>query len=171
MVAIHVLLLLSPPLQLTDLFNYLGYARLGVAPRTEPVHARDRRRGPRSDLQVLDLAQPAQPVRTAVHRRDLSAADRVAVGLLLAAEGRHGAREPRFPRARYGSARASSAAIRAIVLVLVALNPIYMMYAVGGFHNDFFMLVPSMAAIALVTARVRDDAGHPVARILSSGRS
>ena len=39
-----------------------------------------------------------------------------------------------------------------MVLVLVALNPIYMMYAVGGFHNDFFMLVPSMAAIALVTA-------------------
>ena len=28
-VALHVILLLSPPLQLTDVFNYLGYARLG----------------------------------------------------------------------------------------------------------------------------------------------
>ena len=28
-VALHVILLMSPPLQLTDLFNYLGYARLG----------------------------------------------------------------------------------------------------------------------------------------------
>ena len=72
----------------------------GVAPRTEPVHARDRRRGPRPDLPVLDVAQPAQPVRTAVHRRDLSAPDRLAVGLLLDPEGRHGAREPRVSRAR-----------------------------------------------------------------------
>ena len=28
-VALHAILLLGPPLQLTDLFNYLGYARLG----------------------------------------------------------------------------------------------------------------------------------------------
>ena len=28
-IALHVILLLSPPQQLTDLFNYLGYARLG----------------------------------------------------------------------------------------------------------------------------------------------
>jgi len=34
--------------------------------------------------------------------------------------------------------------------VLVGLNPIYLVYAVGGFHNDFFMLVPSTAAIPLV---------------------
>ena len=33
-------------------------------------------------------------------------------------------------------------------LVFVALNPIYLIYAVGGFHNDFMMLVPSMAAIS-----------------------
>ena len=26
---LHVILLMSPPLQLTDVFNYLGYARLG----------------------------------------------------------------------------------------------------------------------------------------------
>ncbi len=29
-VALHVVLLLSPPLQLEDVFNYLGYARLGA---------------------------------------------------------------------------------------------------------------------------------------------
>ncbi|MBV8217678.1 MAG: hypothetical protein JO325_04385, partial [Solirubrobacterales bacterium] len=29
-VALHAILLLSPPLQLTDMFNYLGYARLGA---------------------------------------------------------------------------------------------------------------------------------------------
>ncbi len=46
-----------------------------------------------------------------------------------------------------------------VVLAFVALNPIYIIFAVGGFHNDFFMLVPSTAAIALLTARPRDSAG------------
>ena len=35
-VALHVMLLLSPPLQLTDLFNYLGYARLGALHHLNP---------------------------------------------------------------------------------------------------------------------------------------
>jgi alpha-1,6-mannosyltransferase len=42
-------------------------------------------------------------------------------------------------------------------VVFVALNPIYLIYAVGGFHNDFFMLVCSMGAISLMLAR-RDRA-------------
>src|SRR6202012_5384499 len=36
--------------------------------------------------------------------------------------------------------------------VLVGLNPIYLVYAVGGFHNDFFMLVPLTASIAFLLA-------------------
>jgi alpha-1,6-mannosyltransferase len=43
--------------------------------------------------------------------------------------------------------------------VLVGLNPIYLVYAVGGFHNDFFMLVPMTAAIALVLDRRDRSAG------------
>ena len=35
-VAIHVVLLMAPPLQLTDLFNYLGYARLGAVHHLNP---------------------------------------------------------------------------------------------------------------------------------------
>ena len=66
-VALHAIVLLSPPLQLTDVFNYLGYARLGGAPRPQPVHPRDRRRAPRPGLPLHDLAQPAEPVRAAVH--------------------------------------------------------------------------------------------------------
>jgi len=41
--------------------------------------------------------------------------------------------------------------------VLLGLNPIYLVYAVGGFHNDFFMLVPAIGAVALLLAR-RDRA-------------
>ncbi|HEY5317430.1 MAG TPA: hypothetical protein VIJ20_05585, partial [Solirubrobacteraceae bacterium] len=35
-VALHLVLLLGPPLQLTDLFNYLGYARLGALHHLNP---------------------------------------------------------------------------------------------------------------------------------------
>src|SRR5205807_6974105 len=39
-VVIHAILLMSPPLQLTDLFNYLGYARLGGLHHLNPyTHA------------------------------------------------------------------------------------------------------------------------------------
>ena len=47
-------------------------------------------------------------------------------------------------------------------VVFVALNPIFLIYAVAGFHNDFFMLVPSMGAIALVLARRDRAAGAAV---------
>ena len=35
-VAIHILLFLSPPLVLTDVFNYIGYARMGVIHHLNP---------------------------------------------------------------------------------------------------------------------------------------
>jgi alpha-1,6-mannosyltransferase len=44
-------------------------------------------------------------------------------------------------------------------VALVALNPIYLMYAVGGFHNDFFMLVPMLGAVSLVLAGRDRSAG------------
>ena len=43
--------------------------------------------------------------------------------------------------------------------MLVGLNPIYLVYAVGGFHNDFFMLVPLTASIAFLLARRDKSAG------------
>jgi alpha-1,6-mannosyltransferase len=44
-------------------------------------------------------------------------------------------------------------------VVLVALNPIYLVYAVGGFHNDFFMLVPMLGAVSLLLAGRDRSAG------------
>ncbi len=44
-------------------------------------------------------------------------------------------------------------------LLFVAANPIFLMYAIPGFHNDFFMLVPSTAAVALLLARRDRSAG------------
>src|SRR5205807_8823815 len=44
-------------------------------------------------------------------------------------------------------------------VLFVAANPIFLMYAVAGFHNDFFMLIPSTAAIALLLTRRDRSAG------------
>jgi alpha-1,6-mannosyltransferase len=41
----------------------------------------------------------------------------------------------------------------------VAFNPIFLIYELAGFHNDFFMLAPSMGAIALVLVRRDRSAG------------
>jgi alpha-1,6-mannosyltransferase len=46
-------------------------------------------------------------------------------------------------------------------VVFVALNPIYLIYAVGGFHNDFFMLAPMLGAVSLLLSG-RDRAAGAV---------
>ena len=151
-VLLHVILLMSPPLQLTDLFNYLGYARLGALhglnPYThvilgethDPVyrfstwHNLHSPYGPLFTaltyllpLGSLSLSYWLLKVITVLASLGfLALVWRCAVSL---------GRDPRF------------------ALAFVALNPIYLVYAIGGFHNDFFMLIPSMAAIALLLAR------------------
>jgi alpha-1,6-mannosyltransferase len=44
-------------------------------------------------------------------------------------------------------------------VVFIAANPIYLMYAMAGFHNDFFLLLPSTAAIALMLSKRDRSAG------------
>jgi alpha-1,6-mannosyltransferase len=46
-----------------------------------------------------------------------------------------------------------------LALAFVALNPIYLVYAVGGFHNDFFMLLPAVGAVALLLSGRERAAG------------
>jgi hypothetical protein len=148
-VALHVVLLLGPPLQLNDVFNYLGYARLGALhglnPYTHTISAElfdpiyrfaswDGLRSPYGELFTI-LSYPLAFMPLAVAFWVVKA---VAVLLSLAFLGlvwlcaRRLGRDPRQ------------------VITFVALNPIYLIYAVGGFHNDFLMLVPSTAAILFV---------------------
>src|SRR5205085_8986792 len=152
---IHVLLLLIPPLQLTDVFNYLGYARLGALHHLNPyAHVI----GAEAHDPIFRLAtwhnlhSPYGPLFTAATYllpigslsvsywllKTITVLGSLAFLALLWVCAVHLRRDPR------------------VVIALVALNPIYIIYAVGGFHNDFFMLVPSTAAIALLTAPVGD---------------
>jgi alpha-1,6-mannosyltransferase len=157
-VALHVILFLGPPLQLTDAFNYLGYAHLGGLHHLNPyTHVMsDERldpifrftswhdlRSPYGELFTM-LTYPLGLVGLATAYWVLKA---VTVSLSLCFVwlvwlcARRLGRDPR------------------LAVAFVAFNPVFLIYAVGGFHNDFFMLVPSMGAIALLLARREGAAG------------
>ncbi|HEV3128151.1 MAG TPA: glycosyltransferase 87 family protein [Solirubrobacteraceae bacterium] len=157
-VALHVILVMSPPLQLTDLFNYLGYARLGglhglnpyqnvIAQELhDPIYAFTTWRhlhspyGPLFSAGSYAVGRLPLPVAYWVLKVVTVSASLGFLGLVVWCARRLG-RDPR------------------LALAFVALNPIYLVYAVGGFHNDFFMLLPSIAAIALVLSGRERSAG------------
>ncbi|HEX3688356.1 MAG TPA: glycosyltransferase family 87 protein [Solirubrobacteraceae bacterium] len=151
-VALHVILLLSPPMQLTDLFNYLGYARLGALHHLNPYTHTIRQelfdpvygfsswhnlRSPYGPL-FIALTYPLALVSLPIAYWTVKLATVVVALAFVALVGqiaRQLGRDPRFP------------------VAFVALNPIFLIYAVEGFHNDFFMLAPMLGAISLVLAR------------------
>jgi hypothetical protein len=155
-VALHAILLMSPPLQLTDLFNYLGYARLGGLHHLNPYthvmanelhdpafrfsswHHLRSPYGPLFTAATYPLALMSIPVAYWTIKV-VSVLMSLAFIALVWHCARQLGRDPRF------------------AVLFVAANPVYLFYEVGGFHNDFFMLIPATAAIALLLAR-RDRA-------------
>ena len=151
-VAFHVVLLLGPPLQLTDLFNYLGYARLGAlhqlnpythvifSARHDPVygltswHNLRSPYGPAFTLLTYPLAFLPLPVAYWVLKLATVLASLGFIALVWRCARQLG-RDPRF------------------AVLFVAANPIFLIYELGGFHNDVFMLVPAMASISLLLDR------------------
>jgi hypothetical protein len=156
--ALHVILLMAPPMQLTDLFNYLGYARLGALHGFNPythVIAQEVHDPVYRFTTWHHLHSPYGPLFTAVTYllpigslaasywllKVTAVLASLAFLALVWQCARQLGRDPRF------------------ALVFVAFNPIYLVYAIGGFHNDFLMLVPSTGAIALLLARRDRSAG------------
>ena len=157
-VVVHAILLLGPPLQLTDLFNYLGYARLGavhhITPYThtmglefhDPIFRFASWHHLRSPYGYLftaityPIAMLPIPVAYWVLKLLAVVLSLVFIWLVWKCAQLLG-RDGRF------------------AVLFVAANPIYLMYAVAGFHNDFFMLVPSTAAVALLLSHRDRPAG------------
>jgi Glycosyltransferase family 87 len=157
-VVLHLILLLSPPMQLTDLYNYLGYARLGALHHLNPYRNV-------IDQELFDpvsvystwhnLRSPYGPLFTALTYpvafislpvaywalKTVTVALSLGFVALIWQCARQLGRDPRLP------------------VAFVALNPIFLIYEIGAFHNDFFMLVPMMGAISLVLARRDRTAG------------
>jgi hypothetical protein len=156
--ALHAILLMSPPLQLTDLFNYLGYARLGGLHHMNPYnhviaqamhdpvyrfstwHHLRSPYGPAFTAATYPLAWLPLPVAYWTVKATTMLASLGFIALVWRCARQLG-RDPRF------------------AVLFVAANPITLIYALGGFHNDMFMLVPAMAAVSLLLDRRDRGAG------------
>ena len=153
LVALHVLFLLGPPLVLTDVFNYVNYARLGavhgvnpyVAPPAEvPVdpayrfstwHDLRSPYGPLFTLSSYPLAALPVPVAFWALKVAMAAASLGCLALVWTIARRLG--RPPLPAALF-----------------VGLNPLVLVYGLGGVHNDFLMVGLILAGItALLAAR------------------
>lgn len=156
-VALHLIVLLGPPLFSADVFGYADYARLGVVHGVDPYrHGR--------------AGAPADPVATFVRWRDAPspygplftttsyALARASVPLTLWAYkilavlcglGMTGVVARLAARAGRDPVRAAG---------FVALNPLYLLYAVGGAHNDLLVGLLVLLAVAAVDAG-RDGRG------------
>ncbi|MDQ6778148.1 MAG: DUF2029 domain-containing protein, partial [Actinomycetota bacterium] len=148
-VALHAVVLLSPPLQLTDLFNYLGYARLGAlhhlnpythviaAEHLDPVYGMTSWHHLRSPygyaftLLTYPLGLLPLPVAYWVLKTATVLASLGFIALVWRCARQLG-RDPRF------------------AVLFVAANPLFWIYELGGFHNDVFMLLPAIASISLL---------------------
>ncbi len=139
-VAVHAILLLSPPLSLTDVFNYINYGRMGVLHGLDP-YTTIPALGPHGDPSYSlsnwhQLLTPYGPLFTlityAVVPLGIAGSLWMFKGLLMVLSlatillvwrcARLLGRDP------------------VAAIVLVGLNPLILVWGLGGDHNDFFMM-------------------------------
>lgn len=151
-IALHVLYAIAPPLISKDIFSYISYARIGSLHGADPYTS-------------AAFHWPGDPVYIYVAWRHVSSA----YGTLFTVAT--------YPLAHISVAAAmwtikvvTAAFSLALVwlvwhcakrlgrdpvqaVVWVGLNPILLVYGVGGAHNDLIMLMLMMAGVALALAR------------------
>jgi hypothetical protein len=156
-VAVHVVFFLSPPLALTDIFNYVNYGRMEIVHHLNPyttIPILEPHNDPSYDLSNWhQLLSPYGPLFTmltfVVVPLGVAATFWVLKGVLALAGlatlllvwkcARLLGREP----------------VKAIVLV--GLNPIVLVWGLGGDHNDFIMVfLVVLGFYLLLRARQRD---------------
>jgi hypothetical protein len=156
--AAHLLFLLGPPLPLTDVFNYLTYARLGVehginpyvhSPAAWPAdpaygfatwHHLLSPYGPLFTLVSYALVPLGLPVSYWVLKVATMAASLGVLALTWRLAGRLG--RPRLAAVAW-----------------VGLNPLVLVYGLGGVHNDFFMVLLLLAGVSAVLSSQPGRAG------------
>ncbi|HWG09829.1 MAG TPA: hypothetical protein VN672_12580 [Solirubrobacteraceae bacterium] len=156
-IAVHVVFFLSPPLALTDIFNYVNYGRMEIVHHLNPyttIPILEPHNDPSYDLSNWhQLLSPYGPLFTmltfAVVPLGVAATFWVLKGVLALAGlatlllvwkcARLLGRDP----------------VKAIVLV--GLNPIVLVWGLGGDHNDFIMVfLVVLGFYLLLRARQRD---------------
>ena len=152
--ALHALMLLAPPLASTDVFSYQFYGRIGAVYGANPYLA-----GPFAlHLDPLYHYIGTKWVLTpTVYGPLFTALSYVLAPLTI----------PANVLAYKAIAAVSSLAVVALVwngarlrgsdpvraAALVGLNPLIVVYGVGGGHNDLLMLVPVLAGVVLLLQR------------------
>jgi alpha-1,6-mannosyltransferase len=157
-VALHVIFLLGPPIGSNDLFTYLGYSRLGGLHGFNPYnhviaqevydpaylfagwHNLSSPYGPLFTALTYPLAWMPLSVAFWIMKVAMTLSSLALLGLIYKC-AQILRRDPRY------------------VLAFVALNPIYFVFALGGFHNDFLMLLPAFGAILFVLSGRDRSAG------------
>jgi len=156
--AVQLIFLLSPPLEYTDVFNYINYARLGVVHHLDPYTTLPVI-GPHGDpaYSISNwhfLRSPYGPLFTLLTYALVPLgvagglwAMKVIVGVcsiaLLALVWRLAGLLGRSPQ---------------LAVALVGLNPIVLVWGLGGEHNEFIMMLLVFAAIyLLVVQRLREQ--------------
>jgi alpha-1,6-mannosyltransferase len=151
-VALHALFLLAPPLLSSDVFGYIDSARLGTLHGIDPYAPASTRLPP--DAVHLyrrwgtDLPSPYGPLFTLVSYAlvPLGIAGALWGLKVLTAAGSLAA----VWLVWRGAAALGRDPMKAALFV--GLNPLVLLFAVGGAHNDFFALTALMGAVCLVIA-------------------
>lgn len=156
--AVHAIFFLAPPLALTDIFNYVNYGRMEVVHNLNPytsIPILEPHNDPSYDLSNWhQLLSPYGPLFTlltfAVVPLGVAASFWVLKGVLALASlgtlllvwkcARLLGRDP------------------VMAIVLVGLNPIVLVWGLGGDHNDFLMVFFIVLAFYLLL-RTRDRLG------------
>jgi hypothetical protein len=148
--AVQLIVFVGPVLVATDIFNYVDYARLGVLHGVNPyLHGPAAAAGdpfyPYISADWIRWPTPYGPIFTLLtYPFALLGVDGALWGMktvaLLAGAGTL-ALTWRCARARELNAVAA--------IVVVGLNPYYVLYALGGSHNDLIMMLAMMAGVSL----------------------
>ena len=166
--AVHVIFLISPPLALTDMFNYINYGRMEVVHNLNPYTTIPVLE-PHSDPAYIlsnwhELLSPYGPLFTLLTfavvplgvagsfwaLKAILVAASLATILLVWKCARMLGRDPQ------------------VAAVLVGLNPIVLVWGLGAGHNDFLMIVCIMVGFYLLLrshayGRPRSPADHALA--------
>jgi hypothetical protein len=164
-VALHVMFMLAPPLLSSDIFNYIGYARIEVVHHLNayghPLSARPTDAafpfvgwpgnttayGPLFTIASLPLGLISVAAAMWTLKAVATAASLACVALVWACAKQLG-RDP-LP-----------------AILFFGLNPILLVFGVGGGHNDLLMLVPALAGILFL---LRDDAKGVLGIVAATG--
>jgi hypothetical protein len=149
LVLVHVLYALGPPLSLTDLFNYLHYGRMGSSYGHNPY----------ASLPITVPQDPGYRFSNWHHLPSPYGPFFTLVGYALAPLSLHTAYWTWKAIAALASlgclaivgwlaARLGRSPQRA--MVFAGLNPLVLVYGLGGDHNDALMLLCALGAVALV---------------------